>query len=158
MSNVRFLLALPLLIALVLIALGGCEQKQQASLEKQVEQAADVVQKAAEKTAVQALQDTTSTATKTWSQGAQNLRQGGVALRVKSALALSSRLEGAGIDADLQGNSIVLSGEVLTYQQKTVAQSLAQNIVDPKFKIVNRLKVVGLEAARNTRTIKAKGY
>ena len=153
MSNARYLFALPLFIFIA-----GCNQSQQSALEKQAEQAAEAVQKAAEKTATQAVRDTSATATKTWTQSAKNLGQGGVALRVKSALALSTRLDGARIDVELQENKIVLSGEVLTPKQKIVAQNLAQNIVDPKFRIINRLKVVGPETSTSARTIKAKGY
>ena len=130
--------------------LSGCTQQQQTALEKQVEQGAGAVKTAAEKTAAQALRDTTASAAKTWANTTKNATQGGAALRVKSALALSTRLDGASIDVDLQGNRLILSGEAITVTQKSVAESIAKNTVDPKFRVVNRLKVAGPKTASKT--------
>ena len=159
MEGERYALSLPFCIFnfALLIFLAGCDQQQQAVLEKHAEEAVDVVQNAAGKTATEALEKTSKTATKTLEQSAKDLAQGGVALRVKSALALSSRLDGATIDVDLQGNTIILRGEVLTPKQKAIARSLAENILDPKFQVVNRLKVAGRFSQRRP-SRSARGY
>lgn len=123
-------------LILSLSLLSGCDQKQrtqwQSSLERQAQSAAQSVQDVATKTAEQTLQET-MTAT----------RSGGATLRVKTALAVSSRLDGARIDVELQGQKIVLRGDVPMASQKVIAQNIAKNTLDPKFKIVNRLAVIG---------------
>lgn len=112
------------------LLLSGCDQKQQAQLEKQVEGTAASVQKntaiAVEKTLVDAFEAS---------------QTGGATLRVKTALSVSSRLEGAQIDVELQGQKMILRGTVQSAGQKTIAGSIAQNTLDPKFKVVNRLVV-----------------
>lgn len=113
-------------------SLAGCSQMQQAALEKQAGNTAEAVQKAAEKTAAQ-----------TWNETVVAARTGGATLRVKTALTVSSRLDGARIDVELQGtNAVVLRGVVLTPKQKSIAHSIAINTLDPKFKVVNKLTVV----------------
>ncbi len=112
------------------LLLSGCDQKQQAQLEKQVDDVATSVQKT-----------TTSTVENTLQQAFQASQTGGATLRVKTALSVSSRLEGARIDVELQGQKIILRGDVENAAQKTIAHSIAQNTLDPKFKVVNRLVV-----------------
>jgi osmotically-inducible protein OsmY len=117
--------------SLVLVSVAGCNQTPQAVLEQHAANTAEAVQKAAEKTAMQ-----------TWDETVVAARTGGATLRVKTALTVSSRMEGARIDVELQGNKIVLRGVVLTQKQKAIAQSIAVNTLDPKFKVVNKLTVV----------------
>ena len=112
------------------IMLSGCDQKQQAELEKHVDNVATSVQRT-----------TTATLEKTLEETAQAAKTGGATWRVKTALSVSSRLEGAHIDVELQGQKIILRGDVQNAQQKTIAHSIAQNTILPKFKIVNRLVV-----------------
>jgi osmotically-inducible protein OsmY len=142
--------------------LSGCDGQQQAFIENKAGEAASAVKDAAQKTATDTLRDTTDNALKTLTKTAANTRQGGVALRVKTALALSSRLEGSRIDVELQGNSIVLKGEALTVEQKSVAGTLAKNIADAKFRIDNQLKVTRPASPSSTPTISStalpKGY
>jgi hypothetical protein len=117
-------------IALVIVFACGCDQKQQSHLEKRVEGVANSVQKTTATTVERTLQETVVAS-----------QSGGATLRVKTALTVSSRLEGAQIDVELQGQKIILRGNVQTARQKTIAHSIAQNTVDPKFKIINRLVV-----------------
>lgn len=114
----------------LIIALSGCDQKQQAQLGKQVNSVATNVQKT-----------TADTVENTLQEAFQASQTGGATLRVKTALSVSSRLEGAQIDVDLQGRKIILRGTVINAAQKTIAHSIAQNTLDPKFKVVNRLVV-----------------
>lgn len=112
------------------ILLGGCDQKQKVQIEKQVESVAHSVQKTTATTVERTLQETVVAS-----------QTGGATLRVKTALAVSSRLDGAQIDVELQGQKIILRGHVQTAGQKRIAHSIAQNTLDPKFKVVNRLIV-----------------
>lgn len=144
--------------AVCLLILAGCSTQQQTALEKQAEQAVGTVKTAAEKSAGQVLRDTSASAAKTWANTAKNASQGGVGLRVKSALALSSRLNGASIDIDVQGNNLILIGSVLNSTQKSVAENLVTNIADPKFRIVNRLKIAGPHTVTNAEKVEARGY
>lgn len=138
--------------------LSGCSTQQQTALEKQAEQAVETVKTVTEKNAAQAIRDTSASAAKTWANTTKNAGQGGVGLRVKSALALSSRLDGASVDVDVQGSRLILTGEVLTSTQKNVAENLVENIADPKFRIVNRLKIAGQQPDRNLKKSAARGY
>jgi hypothetical protein len=122
--------ALCLLPPAVCLLLSGCDQKQQARLEKQVEGVANSVQKTTATTVERTLHETVAAS-----------QTGGATLRVKTALTVSSRLEGAQIDVELKGQKIILRGNVQTARQKTIAHSIAQNTLDPKFKIINRLIV-----------------
>ena len=142
--------------AIGFLLLAGCSTQQQAAVEKQAEKAVETVKTTAGKNAAQAFRDTSESAAKTWANTAKNAGQGGVGLRVKSAIALSSRLDGASIDVDVQGNRLILIGEVLTPTQKTVAESLVKSVADPKFRVVNRLKVGGSEPVMNRAS--ARGY
>ncbi len=136
--------------------LTGCSTQQQTALEKQAEQAVETVRTVTEKNAAQAIRDTSESAAKTWAKTTKNAGQGGVGLRVKSALALSSRLDGANVDIDVQGSNLILIGEVQNSTQKVVAESLVRNIADPKFRIVNRLKLAGQRPAKNAEKPAAK--
>src|SRR5688500_1421237 len=117
-----------LLLPAACLLLSGCDQQQQ--LEKQVEGVATSVQEATALTVERTLQETLVAS-----------QTGGATLRVKTALTVSSRLDGAQIDVELQGQKIILSGSVQTAKQKAIAHSIAQNTLDPKFKVVNRLTV-----------------
>ena len=113
------------------ICIAGCDQKQQVQLEKQVEGVASSVQKSTALAIDRTLQETMSVS-----------QSGAAAWRVKTALSVSSRLEGAQIDVELQGQKIILHGSVQTVGQKKIAQSIAQNTLDPKFTVVNRLSAI----------------
>ena len=110
--------------------MSGCGQPPQAVLESYAENAVTSVQKT-----------TTATVEKTLQDAFQASQTGGATLRVKTALSVSSRLEGAQIDVELQGQKIILRGEVQNAKQKAIAQSIAVNTLDPKFKVVNRLNL-----------------
>lgn len=117
-----------LLLPASCLLFAGCDQQQQSQLEKQADGVATSVQKTTAVAVQNALQETL--------QAAQT---GGATWRVKTALSVSSRLEGAQIDVALQGQKIILRGRVNSPTQKTIAQSIAQNTLDPKFQVVDRL-------------------
>ncbi len=119
-----------LLLSASCLLLSGCGQQTQGSLEKYAENAVTSVQKT-----------TTATVEQTLQEAFQASQTGGATLRVKTALSVSSRLEGAQIDVELKGQNIILRGEVKNAKQKAIAQSIAVNTLDPKFKVVNRLAV-----------------
>ncbi|HEY0075413.1 MAG TPA: BON domain-containing protein [Abditibacteriaceae bacterium] len=122
------------------IFFSGCDQKQQTQIEKQVEGVANSVQKTTATTVERTLQETVVAS-----------QSGGATLRVKTALTVSSRLEGAQIDVELQGQKIILRGNVQTARQKQIAHSIAQNTLDPKFKIINRLIVPSYSSKKSFR-------
>lgn len=127
--EVRFVRSLFCILSFAFcIGLSGCQPPQQAQLEKQVEGVASAVQKTTAATIERTLQETLVAS-----------QTGGATLRVKTALGVSSRLDGAQINVELQGQKIILSGRVQSAAQKRIAQSIAQNTLDPKFKVVNRL-------------------
>ena len=111
-----------------LLLFSGCQPLQQAQLEKQVEGVANSVQKTTAAAVERTLQETLIAS-----------QTGGATLRVKTALGVSSRLHGAQINVELQGQKIILSGRVQNGEQKRIALDIARNTLDPKFQVVNRL-------------------
>ena len=115
-----------ILSVLAAILLAGCNEQQQ-------------------KQADQASQTATAKAGEALNKGKIALANSTLAMKVKSAIGASPRLDSSHITVSADGKMVHLEGTVPTTDDKTMAESIARSMVEKDISVMNFLVVVKAE-------------
>ena len=105
-----------------LLALSGCNQRQQA-------EANDAAQRAKVKSQ-QAI-----------ANAKRGLDNAGMTMKVKSAMNSSDKLNTSGINVDTVDRVVYLKGKVASAEQKALAERIANDTVGPDVRVMSQLKI-----------------
>jgi len=109
-------------LAFVALALFGCNKQEQADAKDKAEHVGKQVEQAA-KTA------------------GSKIEEGGVTLKVKSAMSLSNKLNTSGINVDTIDKVVHLRGTVTDENQRALAERIAKDTVGKDIQVVNELQI-----------------
>ncbi len=117
----------------VAFALGGCSRNEQRHAQEVTREAAGTVRRAARQ-AVRGTREAIGKAT----AAADDLALTG---KVKSALLLNKRLDGAAIDVETKEGVVTLSGTALTRHQQAIAVRVARDVRGVR-RVINTLQLL----------------
>src|SRR5689334_4033179 len=113
------------------LALSGCSRQQQAEAGSQAQRAKSQTQQAV-------------------SKARQQLSDGSITAKVKTAMMASDKLQTGGIDIDTANRVVHLKGSVPDASQKALAERIAKDTVGPDVRVVSDLTVNAKQPAKQT--------